>query len=198
MKVTILELTDIGPFWLRGCLDHVTFSELYQDCVNHPEVRRSRQTLDRVSRHFWAGERFLKRMETLSALNASAEVSLVLRRDLYQIGPKEAVDGQIEYTYVDAEDRIEKVIPRVLNKAERSCCFDLCDWRGRRLAADESLAFHSLWPAWEDAKLFPARAQLRLRPRTGWLAYVLLAAAAAGGFGLGYWLWVVLAGRSVV
>ncbi len=152
--------------------------------------------MDRVSRHFWAGERFLKRDETLSVLSASAEISLVLRRDLYQIGPKEAVDGQIEFTYVDAEDRIEKVIPRVLNKAERSCCFDLCDWRGRRLAGDQSLAFHALWPAWEDGKPLPARAQLRLRPRTGWLAYLLLALAALAGLGLGYWLWIALAVRS--
>ena len=196
VKVTILELTDIGPFWLRGCPDHAVFSELYQDCVNHEEVRRSRQTLDRVSRHFWAGERFLKRGETLSVLSASAEVSLVLRRDLYQVGPKEAVDGQIEYTYVDAEDRIEKVIPRILNKAERSCCFDLCDWRGRRLDGGQSLAFHALWPAWEDGQPLPARAQLRLRPRTGWLAYVLLALAALAGLGLGYWLWIALAVRS--
>lgn len=198
VKVTILELTDIGPFWLRGCPDHATFSELYQDCVNHDEVRRSRQTLDRVSRHFWAGERFLKREETLSVLNTSAEISLVLRRDLYRVGPKEAVDGQIEYTYVDAEDRIEKVIPRILNKAERSCCFDLCDWRGRRLAGDQSLVFHSLWPAWENKEQFPERAQLRLRPRTGWLAYVLLALAALAGLGLGYWLWIALAGHSLV
>ncbi len=198
VKVTILELTDISPFWLRGCSDHVTFSELYQDCINHDEVRRSRQTLGRVSRHFWAGERFLKRTETLSVLNTPAEVSLILRRDLYRVGPKEAVDGQIEYTYVDAEDRIDKVIPRILNKAERTRCFDLCDWRGRRLAAAESLAFHSLWPAWEDKEQFPERAQLRLRPHIGWLAYALLAAAALAGLGLGYWLWIVLAGRSVV
>lgn len=196
VKVTILELSDIGPFWLRGCPDHATFSELYQDCVNHDEVRRSRQPLTRVSRHFWSGERLLKRDETLSALKAQGEISLILRRDLYRVGPKEAVDGQIEYTYVDAEDRIEKVIPRILNKAERSCCFDLCDWRGRRLATDQSLIFHSLWPAWEDAKAFPERAQLRLRPRTGWLAYALLAAAALAGLGLGYWLWIALAGRA--
>lgn len=197
MKVTILELTDIGPFWLRGCPDHATFSELYQDCVNHDEVRRSRLSLDRVSRHFWAGERFLKRDETLSVLNMSAEVSLVLRRDLYRIGPKEAVHGQTEYTYVDAEDRIEKVVPRVLNKAERSRCFDLCDWRGKRLGGEQSLASYSLWPAWEDGgKQFPERAQLRLRPRTGWLAYVLLAFALLAGLGLGYWLWVALAVHS--
>jgi hypothetical protein len=197
VKVTIPELSDIGPFWLRGCPVHATFAELYQDCVNHDEVRRSHQSLTRVSRHFWYGERFLKRTETLAVLNAQAEISLVLRRDLYRVGPKEAVDGQIEYTYMDAEDRIEKVIPRILNKAERSCCFDLCDWRGRRLAADESLAFHSLWPAWEEAKNFPERARLRLRPRIGWLAYVLLAAAAIVGLELGYWLWILLAGHAV-
>ena len=196
VKVTIPELSDIGPFWLRGCPAHATFAELYQDCVNHDEVRRSRQSLTRVSRHFWHSERFLKRTETLAVLNSQAEISLVLRRDLYRVGPKEAVDGQIEYTYMDAEDRIEKVIPRILNKAERSCCFDLCDWRGRRLAATESLASYSLWPAWEDAKLFPERAQLRLRSRTGWLAYVLLAVAALLGLGLGYWLWILLASRA--
>ena len=195
VKVTIPELTDIGPFWLRGCAEHTTFAELYQDCVNHDDVRRSRLSLARVSRHFWAGERFLKRAETLGALSAQAEISLILRRDLYRVGPKEAVDGQIEYTYVDAEDRIERVIPRILNKAERSCCFDLCDWRGRRLAVDQSLAFHALWPAWEETKDFPERAQLRLRPRIGWLAYALLAVAAFAGLGLGYWLWLVLAAR---
>lgn len=102
------ELSDIGPFWLRGYSDHTTFFELYQDCVNHEEVRRSRQSLTRVSRHFWYGDRFLKRAETLSALNAQAEISLVLRRDLYRVGPKEAGNGQLEYTYLDAEDRIEK------------------------------------------------------------------------------------------
>ncbi|MGI4787510.1 MAG: hypothetical protein ACRYFS_01525 [Janthinobacterium lividum] len=197
VKVTIPELTDIGPFWLRDCPNHLTFSELYQDCVNHDEVRRSQQSLARVSRHFWNGERFLKRGETLNALNPQAEISLVLRRDLYRVGPKEAVDGQIEYTYMDAEDRIEKVIPRILNKSERSCCFDLCDWRGRRLTADESLAFHSLWPAWEEAKNFPERAYLHLRPRIGWLAYALLVVAALAGLGLGYWLWIVLAHHSV-
>ncbi len=195
VKVTIPELTDIGPFWLRGCPAHATFADLYQDCVNHEDVRRSRQPLSRVSRHFWAGERFLLRLETLSVLKTQTEVSLVLRRDLYRIGPKEAVDGQTEYTYVDAEDRIEKVVPKVLNKAERSCCFDLCDWRGRRLAGDESLASHSLWPAWEETKSFPERATLRLRSRTGWLAYVLLLLGALTGLGLGYWLWIALSVR---
>ena len=140
---------------------------------------------------------FLKRDETLSALKAQGEISLVLRRDLYRVGPKEAVDGQIEYTYVDAEDRIEKVIPRILNKAERSGCFDLCDWRGRRLAAGRGrwCSIRCGRPGKTQKRFLNAR-QLRLRPRTGWLAYVLLAAAALIGLGLGYWLWIVLAGRA--
>lgn len=200
IKITIPELTDLRPFWIRGCPLHITFAELYQDCVNHEEVRRCRQPLERISRHFWFGETFLPRAASLAShlgadADASHEVSLVLRRDLYRIGPPEAVHTNSEYTYVDAEDRIERVIALVLNKAERSCCFDLSDWRGRRLASDKSLAAHALWPAWEEAKAFPERATLRLRPRTGWLAYVLLAVALLSGLSMGYWLWIVLGAR---
>jgi len=203
VKVTIPELTDVRPFWLRSCPLHGTFAELYQDCINHDDVRRSRQSLDRISRHFWFGEKFLPRSASLASQltsdgQAYPEISLVLRRDLYRVGPPEAVQGSIEYTYVDAEDRIDRVIALVLSKAERPCCFDLRDWRGRRLAPDKSLASHALWPAWEEAKTFPERAILRLRPRTGWLAYVLLAVALLGGVGLGYWLWAFLVSRQAV
>ncbi len=197
VKVTIPELTDTRPFWLRDYPLHATFAELYQDCINHDDVRRSRQALDRISRHFWFGEKFLPRSASLASQLTSGgqaypEISLVLRRDLYRVGPPTLVAGNTEFTYADAEDRIDRVVTLVLNKAERPCCFDLCDWRGRRLTSDKSLASHSLWPAWEEAKTFPERATLRLRPRTGWLAYVLLAVALGGGLALGYWLWSVL------
>lgn len=203
IKITIPELTDIRPFWIRGFPSHSTFAELYQDCINHDDVRRSRQSLDRISRHFWFGDRFLPRGVSLASQFAAGadthpEISLVLRRDLYRVGPPEAVNGHIEYTYVDAEDRIDKVIALILNKAERPCCFDLSDWRGRRLASEKSLAFHEIWPAWEDAKTFPDRARLRLRPRAGWLAYALLAAALLGGLGLGYWLGNLILSRQAV
>lgn len=203
-KITIPELTDIHPFWLRGCPDHATFSELYQDCVNHDDVRRSRQTLERVSRHFWFGEKFLPRAESLvsqfpGGTAASQEISLVLRRDLYRVAPPELVAGSIEYTYVDAEDRIDRVVALILNKSDKPCCFDLSDWRGRRLAAEKSLASQELWPAWEDSKTeFPERAILRLRPRTSWLAYALLGVALLGGVSLGYWLWGLLLSRQAI
>ena len=193
VKVTIPELADIRPFWLRDYPLHASFAELYQDCINHEDVRRSRQSLERISRHFWFGEKFLPRSASLASQLTSegqsyGEMSLVLRRDLYRIGPPPLVAGNIEYTYMDAEDRIDRVIALVLDKAERPSCFDLCDWRGHRLSGDKSLASHSLWPAWEEAKAFPERATLRLRARTGWLAYVLLAVALLGGLGLGYWV----------
>ena len=203
-KITIPELTDVGAFWIRDCPGHSTFSELYQDCVNHDDVRRSRQSLDRISRHFWFGEKFLPRSASLAsqfpeAAAASQEISLVLRRDLYRVGPPELVAGSIEYTYVDSEDRIDKVVALILNKSDSPSCFSLSDWRGRRLASEKSLASHALWPAWEDAKTaFPERAILRLRPRTGWLAYVLLGAALLGGGGLGYWLWSLLLSRQAI
>ncbi len=191
VKVTIPELTDVRTFWLRGCPLHGTFAELYQDCINHDDVRRSRHPLERISRHFWFGEKFLPRSASLASQltregQAYPEISLVLRRDLYRVGPPEMVAENIEYTYADSEDRIERVITLILNKAERPCCFDLCDWRGRRLTPNKSLASHSLWPAWEEAKTFPERATLRLRPRTGWLAYLLLAVALGGGLALGW------------
>lgn len=200
VKVTIPELTDVRPFWIRGCPLHGTFAELYQDCINHDDVRRSRQSLERISRHFWFGEKFLPRSASLASQltgdgQAYPDISLVLRRDLYRVGPPAMVAGNIEYTYADAEDRIDRVVTLILDKAERPCCFDLCDWRGRRLTSDKSLASHSLWPAWEETKAFPERATLRLRPRTGWLAYVLLAIALVGGLGMGYWLWIILVSR---
>lgn len=208
VKITIPELTDVSPFWIRGCPLHCTFAELYQDCVNHEDVRRSRQSLERVSRHFWFGEKFLPRDASLASQFPGgadrsqeislSEISLVLRRDLYRVGPPASVAGGIEYTYVDAEDRIDRVVALILNKAERPCCFDLSDWRGRRLAPEKSLASHALWPAWEETKAFPERATLRLRPRTGWLAYALLAAALGGGLGLGYWLWSILVSRQAL
>jgi hypothetical protein len=101
VKITVPELTDVRPFWIRGCPLHSTFAELYQDCVNHDDIRRSRQPLERVSRHFWFGEKFLPRGASLASqfpndANVSQEISLVLRRDLYRVGPPEMVAGSIE------------------------------------------------------------------------------------------------------
>ena len=193
VKVTIPEMTDVRPFWLRDYPLNGTFAELYQDCINHEDVRRSRQPLARISRHFWFGEKFLPRSASLASQltregQAYGELSLVLRRDLYRVGPPTLVSGNTEFAYADAEDRIDRVVALILDKAEKPCCFDLCDWRGRRLSSDKSLASNSLWPAWEEAKDFPERASLRLRARTGWLAYVLLAVALLGGLGAGYLL----------
>lgn len=84
VKVTIPEMADIRPFWLRDYPLHATFAELYQDCINHEDVRRSRQSLERISHHFWFGERFLPRSVSLASQLTSegqsyGELSLVLR-----------------------------------------------------------------------------------------------------------------------
>ena len=201
VKVTVPELPEIGAFWVRDYGTHHTFAELYQECVNHPSVVRSLSSLQpaHASRHFWSGASLMPRAASLHSLAAQVtapaggrpELSLILRRDLYRLGPPQFVAGGIEYTYIDAEDRIDRVIPIILGKDQNPCCFDLCDWRRRRLAPDKTLADFELWPAWEDAGEFPDRAGLRLRARTGWLAYTLLAIAAVAGLLLGYTFWKI-------
>lgn len=201
VKVTVPELDGVPTFWMRAVPTHLTLGEFYQECVNHSELRRAGTALERVraSRHFWLGDRFLRRTDTLDALTEGRndrEIALTLRRDFYFIGPKQSLAGSNEYTYVDTEDRVDRVVPRILSKQEQPRCFDLCDRRGRRLDPSKSLADYELWPAWEDrGSAFPDRAVLRLRPRTGWLAYALLAVAAFSGLAFGDWLWIVKLAR---
>jgi len=205
IKITIPEMDSIGSFWIRDYPIHRSFAELYQECVNHDTVLAAPHALEPVkaSRHFWLGERMMRRGDSLqaaverSAKSAlgPAELSLVLRRDYYRIGPPNLVSGGIEYTYIDAEDRVDNVLPSILDKDQKICCFDLCDWRRRRLALDKSLADYELWPAWQDSGEFPSRAALKLRPQAGGLAYALLAVAALAGSLSGYFVWrLALAG----
>lgn len=202
VKVRIPELDDVKPFWLRRCAAHHTFSDLYDECVNHSEVLRSRTSLTRVraSRHFWCGERMMLRHEPLSAALDSAggartapagyaEISLVLRPDYYHAAPRQYLQPNVEYTYLDAEVPVGKVIAQLLSREERTCCFDLCTDAGRRLDRTKSLAAQGLSPAWWDTAgtEFPARARLRLRPRPSWLAVALLVAAVLGGVAIGFY-----------
>lgn len=46
VKVTIPEMADVRPFRLRDYPLSGTFAELYQDCINHEDIRRSRQVLN--------------------------------------------------------------------------------------------------------------------------------------------------------
>ena len=199
VKITIPEMAAVGPFWIRGYPTHRSFADLYQECVNHQAVLASPFPLEpvRASRHFWIGDQMMRRGDSLNTVASRpaksaagpTELSLFLRRDYYRIGPVNLIAGGIEYTYIDAEDRVDNVLPSILDKDQRTCCFDLCDWHHRRLAPDKSLADYALWPAWQDASEFPGRANLSLRPRAGRLAYLLLACAALGGFLTGYGFW---------
>jgi hypothetical protein len=197
VKVSIPELTDIPSFFLRGYATHHTFEELYQECVNHPSVVRAGKALERVpaSRHLWHGDRMMLRNRSLdTALRAgpepgSGEISLVLRRDLYRIGPTSMVSGGAEYVYMDAEAPIEEVIARVLTREERPCCVDLCNHHKNRLGRARSLADYELLPAPEgSSEAFPDRAVLFLRPRISALSYVLLVLAVILGVAVGYGL----------
>lgn len=194
VKVRIPELEDIGAFWVRQYPLHRTFRDLHELCLNHPEVQTSKKSLahSRASRHFWCGERLMRRKEPISAaLSRGGEISLVLRPDLYHVGPPSLLRPDIEYTYLDAEAPLGEIIVQILSRDERSRCFDLC--RGtdrRRLAREKSLADHGLWPAWQDAPVseFPVRARLLLRARSSWLAQALLVVAALLGTAIGYFL----------
>jgi hypothetical protein len=205
VKVTVAELPAASAFWMRAYPVHHTFAELYQDCMNYAPMERLRASLQPAlaSRHFWTGTRFMRRADPLAALlsqaatsaDGSPELSLVLRRDYYRIGPRPLVSGGAEHVYIDAEDAVENVIETILSQEQKSCCFDLCDWRGHRLSLEKSLADYELWPAWQDSEEFPDRADLRLRARTGWVAYALLAAACLAGLSLGYWVWTAITAR---
>ena len=197
VKVSIPELTDIPSFFLRGYATHHTFEELYQECVNHSSVMRTGKALERVpaSRHFWHGERMMFRNRSLDAVlregkeMGNAEISLVLRRDLYCIGPPVLVSGGAAYVYMDAEAPIEEVIARVLTREERPCCVDLCNHHKHRLERSKSLADYELFPALEGSnETFPDRATLFLKPRVSALSYVLLFLSVTLGLLIGYGL----------
>ncbi len=201
VKVSIPELKELGSFWLRDYGTHHTFADLYQECINHPDVSRFRAYLEggrgRASRHFWCGEQMLLREKPLQVIapkttGGRSEISLVLRRDCYQIGPPQHVSARIteSFVYLDAEVPTENLISVVLSEAEKPCCFDLRDHHKRRLDHSRSLAAYELWPAWEEAtsEPFPDRAILWLQPRITWLPYALLAGAFALGLSVGYWL----------
>ena len=193
IRVSIPELSDVNSFWLRECPTNRSFGELLQECVNHPDARRSKNALENfpASRHFWFGEQMLLQGQTVAVLAekvaGNAEVSLILRRDYYRIGPPQFVVGEREYVYLDAEAPTEKLVAKILSKEEKPCCFDIADTRKRRLKSDQTLASYELLPAWEDSKeAFPDRAILRLQPRASWQPAVLLFIAALLGIGLGY------------
>lgn len=195
VKVSILELTDIPSFFLRGYATHHTFEELYQECVNHPSVVRAGKALERVpaSRHFWHGDRMMLRKHSLDTIlragtePGSGEISLILRRDLYRIGPPSMVSGGAEYIYMDAEAPIEEVIARVITREERPCCVDLYSHRKHRLDRAKSLNDYELFPAQEGSnEAFPDRAVLLLRPHVSVLSYVLLVLAVLLGVVVGY------------
>ena len=206
VKISVPELSDISSFWIRSFPTHYTFAELYQECINHPAVLQSGRSLERIraSRHFWHGHRMMLRGEPRDlvadgAEGSSGEISLVLRRDYYQVGPSQYIAGGVEYTYVNSEAAIDEVLAHILNPEEKLCCFDLCDSRGKRLDREQSLANYALWPAWEDAPAeeFPDHARLLIRPRTSWLPYAILVVGALIGAILGYWLITVLLTRGV-
>ena len=199
VKIRVPELPESAPFWIRDYAAHCTFQELREECINHAEVRRFQHQLARVpaSRHFWCGDQMLRDDQPLASIASRLEsiggrpgISLVLRRDYYRIVPSQYVANGLEYRYVNPESPIAQVIPRILNKDERACCFDLCSYRRRRLAQEKSLADYALWPAWEDAQdePFPERALLQLRPHISWLPYMLLAGAVLLGGLTGYLL----------
>jgi len=199
VNISIPELPESGSFWLRNFPAHHHLDELYQECVNRPEIAHAQSFLQRVraSRHFWLGDTMLRRRQTLaelaqtigSAANGKFEIALVLRRDYYRIGPVHLVIGGKGHIYVQAEAPIKDVIAQVLVHEERSCCFDLCDRHYRRLDREKSLADYGLWPAWEDSarQEFPARARLALRARVSWLPRMCYVGAVLLGFAIGYW-----------
>ena len=194
IKILVPELSDIGPFWLRGYAAHHTFADLYHECINHPSVLASRLSLSRTraSRHFWLGERLMLRPELIAeGLPSSAalgEISLVLRPDYYRVGPPQYTRRGLEYTYLDAEAPTGELTGQILSAEEQDHCFDFLNFQKKRLKRDRSLADYGLWPAWQDAPPdeFPARAALRLVPRGSWQPAALLAVSALFGTGCGY------------
>ncbi len=197
VKISIPEEPRIGSFWIRNHGTHHTFEELYQECVNHPAVVQAGSILANLpaSRHFWCEERMMRRTQPIadalsrasSGATGNPEISLVLRRDWYRIGPAALVQGGIEYTYLNAEAKIDLVIQKIASREERPCCLDMCDNGGRRLQRTRSLADYGLWPAWEDRPdQFPPHANLSLRPRTSWLPRILYVVGAVAGLLIGF------------
>ncbi len=194
IKVRVPELTDIGPFWIRGYPTRHTFTDLYAECINHDDVLASRLSLSRAraSRHFWVGERMMLRGEAVAeavrGTQPTGEISLVLRPDYYRVGPPQYLRPGLEYIYLDAEEATGVLAGQILGAEDQACCFDFQSFQRRRLSHDRSLADYGLWPAWQDAagQEFPARALLRLVPRVSWQPLALLLAGGLAGAGGGY------------
>ncbi|MBC8103160.1 MAG: hypothetical protein H7Z41_11290, partial [Cytophagales bacterium] len=209
VAISLPELTDVGTFWLRRQSAQVTFAALYQECLAHPEVLRSRDLSRfhqvRASRHFWCGERMLLRRDLLSSaigsaggsgaspvLNAAGsatEIALILRPDYYQVGPPQFLHPGVEYTYLDAEVPIGEFLPQILGPDESSRCFEIyfgataARAKGQRLDPSRSLAAQGAFPAWQESSApFPTRARLRVQARRSALigAFYLLGALAGG------------------
>lgn len=205
LRISIPELPKAGTFWMRNYPTHRNFAELYQDCVNHADVARERKTLEQVraSRHFWFNDIMLRRDALLTTLpiqssqpgGGSQEISLILRRDYYQVHPANLLKTKSEHIYINAEAPAREIIAEVLVSEECPGCFNLHMHTGKHIAHDRSLADERCWPAWEDAppSEFPTRARLLLRPRVSWLPYALYIVALAIGLLVGYhWLAAVL------
>ena len=208
IRVSIPELPKAGSFWMRDYPTHRNFAELYQDCVNHADVVRERKTLEQVraSRHFWFNDVMLRRDALLTTLQTQAdnsgkayqEVSLVLRRDYYQVHPANLLKTKSERIYINAEAPVREIIAEILVSEECPGCFNLHTHKGKHIAHDRSLADERCWPGWEDAPAneFPVHARLLLRPRVSWLPYALYVVALAAGLLLGYRLLALMLVRS--
>ena len=203
IMVRIPELDKTNPVWLRGYGLQATAADLYHACVNLPELRAYHAMLDRhqASRHFWLGDKMLRRDAVLSqvlegagGLGGNREITLILRRDQYRLSPPQLVSGGASALYLDAEAPIEHVVAGILTQDECPDCFDLCDAQGKHLARERSLADYALWPGWPDAPAdaFPVHAQLQLRPRPAWLPRILYALALILGILAGYALLAAL------
>ena len=204
LRISIPELPNIDTFWIRDYPTHQNFAELYQHCVNRTVLASERKTLEKVraSRHFWFNDVMLRRDVLVNTLLASdapqagtrQEITLVLRRDYYQVHPANLLKTKSEHIYIDAEKPINEIVKDILISDECPSCFDLCTRRKKRISHNHSLAEEKLWPAWEDAPAneFPMRAYLLLRPRVSWLPYALYAAALTIGLLIGY-RWIAAA-----
>ncbi len=123
IRISIPELPKAGTFWMRNYPTHRNFAELYQDCVNHNEVVRERKTLEKVraSRHFWFNDVMLRRDALLTTLQtqaadlggASQEITLVLRRDYYQVHPANLLKTKSERIYINAEAPVREIIAEI-------------------------------------------------------------------------------------
>lgn len=200
IRVSIPEVEGVSSFWIREYPTRHTFSDLYQECINHTGAGAARKVLEevRASRHFWLGEQMLLREQLLSALPTTGtpgpmgrqEISLALRRDFYHVEPVRLLKTGAAGIYINAEAPTKEVVEQILTGEECAACFNLTTGRGRRVPHHRSLAEENLWPAWEDAPPaeFPARARLLLRPRVSKFPYVLYVFALAVGGLVGFYL----------